>query len=146
MNNNEQFNGNRTHQRRNNRHGHYRKRPVKTTQVATVNPDNKASESMKQLIEILANEYLNLIRKARDCASIVPEEILDEVPEFSMVVGAGGALCFVLEEIDKKFPLSEYLPEKKANVIKKIISATNKGTDSAADDPDEEERCYDEIR
>lgn len=64
MNNNEKFNGNRTRQRRN-RSGYYRKRPVKATQAATVNPENKDSENMKKLIEILANKFVVLMEKLR---------------------------------------------------------------------------------
>lgn len=64
MNSNEKFNGNRTHQRRN-RNGHYRKRPMKATQAATVNQENKDSENMKKLIEILANKFVVLMEKLR---------------------------------------------------------------------------------
>lgn len=137
MNSNEKFNGNRTHQRRN-RSGHYRKRPVKATQAATVNPENKDSENMKKLIEILTNEFFVLMEKAQACTEIVSEEILDEIPKFHQAIGAIGTLGFALEEIDKLFPLSEYLPEEKADEIKEIIF-------SADSDNDEEERCYDEI-
>lgn len=137
MNNNEKFNGNRTHQRRN-RNGHYRKRPVKATQAATVDPGNKDSENMKKLIEILTNEFFVLMEKAQACTEIVSEEILDEIPKFHQAIGAIGTLGFALEEIDKLFPLSEYLPEEKSDEIKEIIF-------SADSDNDEEERCYDEI-
>lgn len=137
MNSNEKFNGNRTHQRRN-RNGHYRKRPVKATQAATVDPKNKDSENMKKLIEILTNEFFVLMEKAQACTEIVSEEILDEIPKFHQAIGAIGTLGFALEEIDKLFPLSEYLPEEKADEIKEIIF-------SADSDNDEEERCYDEI-
>ena len=140
MNNNEKFNGNRTHQRRN-RNGHYRKRPVKATQAATVNPENKDSENMKKFVEIFTNEFFVLMEKAQACTEIVPEEILDEIPKFHQVIGAIGTLGFTLEEIDKLFPLSEYLSEEKADKIKEIISSA----DSDNDDSDEEERCYDEI-
>lgn len=139
MNDNEKFNGNRTRQRRN-RNGHYRKRPVKVTQAA-VDPKNKDSENMKKLIEILTNVFFVLTEKAQNCTEIVPEEILDETPGFHQVIGAIGTLGFTLEEIDKLFPLSEYLPEEKANKIKEIIFSA----DSDNDDSDEEERCYDEI-
>lgn len=139
MNNNEKFNGNRTRQRRN-RNGHYRKRPVKATQAA-VNPENKDFKSMKKLIEILTNKFVVLMEKAQNCTEIVPEEILDEIPEYHQSIGAIVTLGFTLEEIDKLFPLSEYLPEEKADKIKKIISSA----DSDNDDSDEEERCYDEI-
>lgn len=139
MNNNEKFNGNRTHQRRN-RNGHYRKRPMKATQVA-VNPGNKDSENMKKLVEILADKFFVLMEKIQNCTEIVPEEILDEIPKFHQVIGAIGTLGFTLEEIDKLFPLSEYLPEEKADKIKEIIFSV--GSDN--DDSDEEERCYDEI-
>ena len=139
MNSNEKFNGNRTHQRRN-RNGHYRKRPVKATQVA-VNPGNKDSENMKKLVEILADKFFVLMEKIQNCTEIVPEEILDETPKFHQVIGAIGTLGFALEEIDKLFPLSEYLPEEKADKIKEIIFSV--GSDN--DDSDEEERCYDEI-
>lgn len=139
MNSNEKFNGNRTHQRRN-RNGHYRKRPVKATQVA-VNPGNKDSENMKKLVEILADKFFVLMEKIQNCTEIVPEEILDEIPKFHQVIGAIGTLGFTLEEIDKLFPLSEYLPEEKADKIKEIIFSA----DSDNDDSDEEERCYDEI-
>lgn len=71
----------------------------------------------------------------------MPEEILDEIPKFHQAIGAIGTLGFTLEEIDKLFPLSEYLPEEKADKIKKIIFSA----DSDNDDSDEEERCYDEI-
>ena len=71
----------------------------------------------------------------------MPEEILDEIPKFHQVIGAIGTLGFTLEEIDKLFPLSEYLPEEKADKIKGIIFSV--GSDN--DDSDEEERCYDEI-
>lgn len=137
MNNNEKFNGNRSHQRRN-RNGHYRKRPVKAIQAATVNSENKDSENMKKLIEILTNEFFVLMEKAQACTEIVSEEILDEIPKFHQAIGAIGTLGFVFEEIDKLFPLSEYLPEEKADEIKEIIF-------SADSDNDEEERCYDEI-
>lgn len=137
MNNNEKFNGNRTHQRRN-RNGHYRKRPVKATQAATVNPENKDSENMKKFVEILTNEFFVLMEKAQACTEIVSEEILDEIPKFHQAIGAIGTLGFVFEEIDKLFPLSEYLPEERADEIKEIIF-------SADSDNDEEERCYDEI-
>ena len=137
MNSNEKFNGNGTHQRRN-RNGHYRKRPVKATQAATVDPENKDSENMKKLIEILTNEFFVLMEKAQACTEIVSEEILDEIPKFHQAIGAIGTLGFALEEIDKLFPLSEYLPEEKADEIKEIIF-------SADSDNDEEERCYDEI-
>lgn len=137
MNSNEKFNGNRIHQRRN-RNGHYRKRPMKATQAATVNPGNKDSENMKKLIEILTNEFFVLMEKAQACTEIVSEEILDEIPKFHQAIGAIGTLGFALEEIDKLFPLSEYLPEEKADEIKEIIF-------SADSDNDEEERCYDEI-
>lgn len=140
MNNNEKFNGNRTHQRRN-RNGHYRKRPVKATKVATVNQENKDSENMKKLIEILADVFLNLNEKIQNRAEIVPEEILDEIPKFNEAVGVSASLCFTFEEIDKLFPLSEYLPEEKADKIKEVIYSIN----SDNDDSDEEERCYDEI-
>lgn len=140
MNSNEKFNGNRTHQRRN-RNGHYRKRPVKATQAATVDPENKDSENMKKLIEILTKEFFVLMEKAQNCTEIVPEEILDETLGFHQVIGAIGTLGFALEEIDKLFPLSEYLPEEKVNKIKEIIFSA----DSDNDDSDEEERCYDEI-
>lgn len=70
MNSNEKFNGNRTHQRRN-RNGHYRKRPVKATQVA-VNPGNKDSENMKKLVEILADKFFVLMEKIQNCTEIVP--------------------------------------------------------------------------
>ena len=139
MNNNEKFNGNRTHKRRN-RNGHYRKRPVKATQVA-VDSANKDSENMKKLIEILTNEFFILMEKAQACTEIVSEEILDEIPKFHQAIGAIGTLGFALEEIDKLFPLSEYLSEEKADKIKEIISSA----DSDNDDSDEEERCYDEI-
>ena len=139
MNNNEKFNGNRTHQRRN-RNGHYRKRPVKATQAA-VDLENKDSENMKKLIEILTDEFFVLMEQAQNCTEIVPEEILDEIPKFHRAIGAIGTLGFTLEEIDKLFPLSEYLPEEKADKIKEIIFST----DSDNDDSDEEERCYDEI-
>ncbi len=139
MNSNEKFNGNRTHQRRN-RNGHYRKRPVKATQIA-VNPGNKDSENMKKLVEILADKFFVLMEKIQNCTEIVPEEILDETPKFHQVIGAIGTLGFALEEIDKLFPLSEYLPEEKADEIKEIIFSV--GSDN--DDSDEEERCYDEI-
>lgn len=140
MNNNEKFNGNRSHQRRN-RNGHYRKRPVKAIQAATVNLENKDSENMKKLIEILTNEFYVLMEKVQNCTEIVPEEILDEIPKFHQAIGAIGTLGFALEEIDKLFPLSEYLPEEKVNKIKEVISSA----DSDNDDSDEEERCYDEI-
>lgn len=140
MNSNEKFNGNRTHQRRN-RNGYYRKRPMKATQAATVNPENKDSENMKKLIEILTNEFYVLMEKVQNCTEIVPEEILDEIPKFHQAIGAIGTLGFALEEIDKLFPLSEYLPEEKVNKIKEVISSA----DSDNDDSDEEERCYDEI-
>lgn len=81
------------------------------------------------------------MEKAQDCTEIVPEEILDEIPKFHQVIGAIGTLGFTLEEIDKLFPLSEYLSEEKADKIKEIISSA----DSDNDDSDEEERCYDEI-
>lgn len=139
MNSNEKFNGNRTHQRRN-RNGHYRKRPMKVTQAA-VNPENKDSENMKKLIEILTNEFFVLMEKVQNCTEIVPEEILDDTPVFHQVIGAIGTLGFALEEIDKLFPLLEYLPEEKVNKIKEIIFSA----DSDNDDSDEEERCYDEI-
>ena len=139
MNNNEKFNGNRSHQRRN-RNGHYRKRPVKATQVA-VNPGNKDSENMKKLVEILADKFFVLMEKIQNCTEIVPEEILDETPKFHQVIGAIGTLGFTLEEIDRLLPLSEYLPEEKADKIKEIIFSA----DSDNDDSDEEERCYDEI-
>lgn len=139
MNSNEKFNGNRTHQRRN-RNGHYRKRPVKATQVA-VNPGNKDSENMKKLVEILADKLFVLMEKIQNCTEIVPEEILDETPKFHQVIGAIGTLGFTLEEIDRLLPLSEYLPEEKADKIKEIIFSV--GSDN--DDSDEEERCYDEI-
>lgn len=139
MNSNEKFNGNRTHQRRN-RNGHYRKRPVKATQVA-VNPGNKDSENMKKLVEILADKFFVLMKKIQNCTEIVPEEILDETPKFHQVIGAIGTLGFTLEEIDRLLPLSEYLPEEKADEIKEIIFSV--GSDN--DDSDEEERCYDEI-
>lgn len=139
MNSNEKFNGNRTHQRRN-RNGHYRKRPVKATQVA-VNPGNKDSENMKKLVEILADKFFVLMEKIQNCTGIVPEEILDETPKFHQVIGAIGTLGFTLEEIDRLLPLSEYLPEEKADEIKEIIFSV--GSDN--DDSDEEERCYDEI-
>lgn len=140
MNNNEKFNGNRSHQRRN-RNGHYRKRPVKAIQAATVNSENKDSENMKKLVEILADKFFVLMEKTQNCTEIVPEEILDEIPKFHQVIGAIGTLGFALEEIDKLFPLSEYLPEEKADEIKEIIFSV----DSDNDDSDEEERCYDEI-
>lgn len=139
MNSNEKFNGNRTHQRRN-RNGHYRKRPVKATQVA-VNPGNKDFENMKKLVEILADKFFVLMEKIQNCTEIVPEEILDETPKFHQVIGAIGTLGFTLEEIDRLLPLSEYLPEEKADEIKEIIFSV--GSDN--DDSDEEERCYDEI-
>lgn len=139
MNNNEKFNGNRSHQRRN-RNGHYRKRPVKATQVA-VNPENKDYENMKKLVEILADKFFVLMEKIQNCTEIVPEEILDETPKFHQVIGAIGTLGFTLEEIDRLLPLSEYLPEEKADEIKEIIFSV--GSDN--DDSDEEERCYDEI-
>ena len=139
MNNNEKFNGNRTHQRRN-RNGHYRKRPVKATQTV-VNPENKDFKSMKKLIEILTNTFFVLMEKAQNCTEIVSEEILDEIPKFHQAIGAIGTLGVTLEEIDKLFPLSEYLPEEKADKIKEIIFSA----DSDNDDSDEEERCYDEI-
>lgn len=139
MNSNEKFNGNRTHQRRN-RNGHYRKRPVKATQVA-VNPGNKDSENMKKLVEILADKFFVLMEKIQNCTEIVPEEILDETPKFHQVIGVIGTLGFTLEEIDRLLPLSEYLPEEKADEIKEIIFSV--GSDN--DDSDEEERCYDEI-
>lgn len=139
MNSNEKFNGNRTHQRRN-RNGHYRKRPVKATQVA-VNPGNKDSENMKKLVEILADKFFVLMEKIQNCTEIVPEEILDETPKFHQVIGAIGTLGFTLEEIDRLLPRSEYLPEEKADKIKEIIFSV--GSDN--DDSDEEERCYDEI-
>lgn len=139
MNSNEKFNGNRTHQRRN-RNGHYRKRPVKATQVA-VNPGNKDSENKKKLVEILADKFFVLMEKIQNCTEIVPEEILDETPKFHQVIGAIGTLGFTLEEIDRLLPLSEYLPEEKADEIKEIIFSV--GSDN--DDSDEEERCYDEI-
>lgn len=139
MNSNEKFNGNRTHQRRN-RNGHYRKRPVKATQVA-VNPGNKDSENMKKLVDILADKFFVLMEKIQNCTEIVPEEILDEIPKFHQVIGAIGTLGFALEEIDRLLPLSEYLPEEKADKIKEIIFSV--GSDN--DDSDEEERCYDEI-
>lgn len=139
MNSNEKFNGNRTHQRRN-RNGHYRKRPVKATQVA-VNPGNKDSENMKKLVEILADKFFVLMEKIQNCTEIVPEEILDETPKFHQVIGAIGTLGFTLKEIDRLLPLSEYLPEEKADEIKEIIFSV--GSDN--DDSDEEERCYDEI-
>lgn len=137
MNNNEKFNGNRSHQRRN-RNGYYRKRPVKAIQAATVNPGNKDSENMKKLVEILADKFFVLMEKIQNCTEIVPEEILDEIPKFHQVIGAIGTLGFTLEEIDRLLPLSEYLPEEKADEIKEIIF-------SADSDNDEEERCYDEI-
>lgn len=140
MNSNEKFNGNRIHQRRN-RNGHYRKRPMKATQAATVNPGNKDSENMKKLVEILADKFFVLMEKIQNCTEIVPEEILDEIPKFHQVIGAIGTLGFTLEEIDRLFPLSEYLPEEKADKIKEIIFSV--GSDN--DDSDEEERCYDEI-
>lgn len=140
MNSNEKFNGNRIHQRRS-RNGHYRKRPMKATQAATVNSGNKDSENMKKLMEILADVFLNLKEKIQNCAEIVPEEILDEIPKFNEAIGIVTSLCFTFEEIDKLFPLSEYLPEEKADKIKEIIFSV--GSDN--DDPDEEERCYDEI-
>jgi hypothetical protein len=140
MNSNEKFNGNRNHQRRN-RNGHYRKRPMKATQAATVNQENKDSENMKKLIEILANKFVVLMEKIQNCTEIVPEEILDETPKFHQVIGAIGTLGFTLEEIDRLLPLSEYLPEEKADEIKEIIFSV--GSDN--DDSDEEERCYDEI-
>lgn len=140
MNNNEKFNGNRTHQRRN-RSWHYRKRPVKAIQAATVNQENKDSENMKKLVEILADKFFVLMEKIQNCTEIVPEEILDEIPKFNQVIGAIGTLGFTLEEIDRLLPLSEYLPEEKADKIKEIIFSV--GSDN--DDSDEEERCYDEI-
>lgn len=140
MNNNEKFNGNRSHQRRN-RNRHYRKRPVKAIQAATVNSENKDSENMKKLVEILADKFFVLMEKIQNCTEIVPEEILDEIPKFHQVIGAIGTLGFALEEIDKLFPLSEYLPEEKADEIKEIIFSVG----SENDDSDEEERCYDEI-
>lgn len=117
------------------------KRPMKATQAATVNQENKDSENMKKLIEILANKFVVLMEKTQNCTEIVPEEILDEIPKFHQVIGAIGTLGFALEEIDKLFPLSEYLPEEKADKIKEIIFSV--GSDN--DDSDEEERCYDEI-
>lgn len=140
MNSNEKFNGNRTHQRRN-RNGHYRKRPIKATQAATVNPEDKDSENMKKLVDILADKFFVLMEKIQNCTEIVPEEILDEIPKFHQVIGAIGTLGFALEEIDRLLPLSEYLPEEKADKIKEIIFSV--GSDN--DDSDEEERCYDEI-
>ena len=140
MNSNEKFNGNRIHQRRN-RNGYYRKRSMKATQAATVNQENKDSENMKKLVEILADKFFVLMEKIQNCTEIVPEEILDEIPKFHQVIGAIGTLGFALEEIDKLFPLSEYLPEEKADKIKEIIFSV--GSDN--DDSDEEERCYDEI-
>ena len=123
MNNNEKFNGNRSHQRRN-RNRHYRKRPVKATQAATVNPENKDSENMKKFVEILTNEFFVLMEKAQACTEIVSEEILDEIPKFHQAIGAIGTLGFVFEEIDKLFPLSEYLPEEKADEIKLFFLLT----------------------
>lgn len=114
---------------------------MKATQAATVNQENKDSENMKKLIEILANKFVVLMEKTQNCTEIVPEEILDEIPKFHQVIGAIGTLGFALEEIDKLFPLSEYLPEEKADKIKEIIFSV--GSDN--DDSDEEERCYDEI-
>lgn len=140
MNNNEKFNGNRSHQRRNG-NGHYRKRPMKAIQAATVNPENKDFENMKKLVEILADKFFVLMEKIQNCTEIVPEEILDETPKFHQVIGAIGTLGFTLEEIDRLLPLSEYLSEEKADEIKEIIFSV--GSDN--DDSDEEERCYDEI-
>ena len=117
-----------------------RKRPVKATQVA-VNPGNKDSENMKKLVEILADKFFVLMEKIQNCTEIVPEEILDETPKFHQVIGAIGTLGFKLEEFDSLLPLSEYLPEEKADEIKEIIFSV--GSDN--DDSDEEERCYDEI-
>lgn len=114
---------------------------MKATQAATVNPGNKDSENMKKLVEILADKFFVLMEKIQNCTEIVPEEILDEIPKFHQVIGAIGTLGFTLEEIDKLLPLSEYLPEEKADEIKEIIFSV--GSDN--DDSDEEERCYDEI-
>ena len=96
---------------------------------------------MKKLVEILADKFFVLMEKIQNCTEIVPEEILDETPKFHQVIGAIGTLGFTLEEIDRLLPLSEYLPEEKADEIKEIIFSV--GSDN--DDSDEEERCYDEI-
>lgn len=117
------------------------KDPMKATQAATVNSENKDSENMKKLVEILADKFFVLMEKIQNCTEIVPEEILDEIPQFHQVIGAIGTLGFALEEIDRLLPLSEYLPEEKADKIKEIIFSV--GSDN--DDSDEEERCYDEI-
>ena len=148
---NEQGNTNKNYQRRNRnkKYGHYRKRPIRTQAKSNL-PETKGTEdyknmekvvegykSMKKIVEALADQFIGTLNRMECTVSIVPDSILDSIPEYRETVGSVLGIGYALDSINEFFPLEGYISKDKAKLILSIIHDE--------DDCDIEEKCYDEI-
>lgn len=73
------------------------------------------------IIKDVSQAFLELVDCMDKSLSIIDEYTLHEIPDFREAVGNMVGLGYALKAIDQKFPLADYIPKEKADVVLAIV-------------------------
>lgn len=74
-----------------------------------------------EFITSLANKFLSIVDCIEKTMEIIDEDKLNSIPDFVEILGVMSGLGYALENINKVFPLENYISKDKANNILSVV-------------------------